>query len=190
MDTTTSSIVALTAALSAISAETKAKCDGDIQCSKCGKLTFRHDTVGESAAIINCMCRLYHVNDASTKRRIADAIRCIYSEQRSAYVHGALMRHEEYHRGIGMPSAVPDESMLIRKTFIYQLDFHSLDRIARTMLLLWLAEKSRMPLDKTLFAIDTDKVLLSKQLSFHVSMPARVLVGFPNPMAQLSGEKL
>jgi hypothetical protein len=177
-NSSTLSVVAFSAALSSLSEEFKKKCDGSLTCSFCGPIAFRHDIVGEVAAIVDLVgdvCEVKREDQLADVRRV---IQRVYRKQRSAFVHGAVFRHEEYGQGSGVPPHVPTNDAPVQELFEYEQDLESISRIARRTLLQWLARRGNFTLDFEQFGINTDRITAKSLLSMHISFAGAGVVGF------------
>lgn len=159
-DFSTLSIVAYAAALSSLAMPNKRVCHGSLCCSQCGELKIQHNLVGEVAAITTTIKDALGLDDGQEieTRKLIDRV---YRKQRSAYVHGAELRHEEYHQGGGLMAILPSADNPVQDLAYYQRDLMSIARIARRTLLNWLANRASRTLDKKLFQIDDSNIIVN-----------------------------
>lgn len=169
-DFATLSVIAYTAAVSALATQRRAKCDGRLTCSKCGVLQFKHDLTGEVTAIAQTVaevCKLPH----QRIQELRDMLQRVYSKQRSAYVHAAHLRHEEYGQGDQLPAAMPTNHASVQEHYQYELDSSSLSSLTRRTLLEWLSARSGAPLDAQLFFIDHNCITMKAAQTFRLTFP-------------------
>jgi hypothetical protein len=173
----TLAIVAFIAALSSLASELKLKCSGDIQCSVCGSLeNFGHDIVGDRAAVTALVSRLLRIESPDEKKNLKHLIRRVYSEQRSAYVHGAVLRYEEYNKKSNLPAAFPTASEPVRPLYYYKRDLHLIEKITRQTLLEWVAQQHSEPLNRDLLNLEEIKIEGGKTVEGVLTLPSRRLV--------------
>lgn len=159
-DTATLSVIGYSAALSALAGEYKERCQGILVCGECGPLNWKHDLLGETAAITRLVAMACGISDENKKREIKKIIQGVYRDQRSAFVHGAKFSHEEYSQGSGLPSALPTKDKAVQDLFVYEEELRSISLLTRRTLLGWLEEKSSKELPLELFDINPDKILI------------------------------
>ena len=173
----TLSVVAYIASLSAISKSAKKQCKGSITCSECGDLDFRHDLVGDQRAVIKTVSSLLNIDDGTDEYvDLKKVIGRVYREQRSAYVHAATLRHNEYYQKLAAPTALPTNAKHVSDAFLYGRDLDSLESLVRQTLLRWLAQKSKIELpDKDLGISD---IKIERKTGFQSSfrVPPRRIV--------------
>jgi hypothetical protein len=132
----TLAVVAYVAALSALATDKVARCAGEVSCSVCGVLPhFKHNTVGDRAAITQLIIETLRLTDATKRKEVGDVLARVYTKHRSAFVHGAELRHEEFHQGRGMPQHLPAADGPVQDIAIFTQDLHSLGLITRRTLL-------------------------------------------------------
>lgn len=172
--------VAFLAALSPLASSTK--CEGDMACSICGELSrkgersFRHNLVGERQALTRSIGRLFKLDSESDEYRNLDRlITRVYEKQRSAYVHGATLRHQEYNKGSALDGQ-PTEQLAYPGILLYQLDLHSLEATARRALLLLLAERAQGEIDDVLFNLSESFKPAEMPVSMSVSLSKSAMV--------------
>lgn len=153
----TLSIVAYISSLSCLTSTVK--CSGNITCSLHGKLSFKHNVVGETKAILNLINSLFNLT-TDQENEISSLIKRIYQKHRSAFVHGAELRFGEFHKDCGVPTATPNDNSIVKDEFFYKQDFMAFQLLTRLILLKWLHVKNGVELDYDLF--DLDKLLLKK----------------------------
>lgn len=181
----TLSVIALTAAISSLSASRRAKCPGKVSCSACGPLGFNHDLSGEVAAILQTILWACDISEQEHVTELRRILQRVYGKQRSAFVHGAQFRHEEYGQGAGLPPHMPSNDAPVQDLFEFQQDFRSLERITRRTLLEWLAKKTGKVLDRKRFAINPDRVTAKLMHSFQFTFPEAAIIGFVGPRPQI-----
>lgn len=175
-DFETLSVVGYTAALSALAAQRRAKCDGTLTCSKCGVLQFRHDLAGEVRAIVDTVAEVCNISDDGHLRELRTMIQRVYSKQRSAYVHAAHLRHEEYGQGDGFPGGMPTNDALVQEQYEYALDLSSISSITRRTLLEWIAARASSPLDNPLFFVDPNCITMKAAHSGRFTFPETAVI--------------
>lgn len=146
----TLSIIPYISALGSLANSYQKRCSGDICCSNCGSLNFKHNIVGDKAAISLLIIEILQIKE-DKQNDLKKMINRIYDKQRSAYVHNAKLRHTEYNKGFGTPSAFPTKTKLVKDLFVYQNDLSSLKHLTRQVLLKWLSKKSKINFDDDLF---------------------------------------
>lgn len=167
----TLSVIAYIASLSAISKTVKKQCKGSIACTECGDLDFRHDLVGDKRAVITTVAELLNIgSETSEYKELKRMIGRVYQEQRSAYVHGATLRHNEYFRQHSAPSALPTNAKYVSDVFFYGRDLGSIEEIVRQSLLRWLALKSGNELPEKELGID--EIRIERKAGFQTSFRA------------------
>jgi hypothetical protein len=150
-DFSTLSAVGYAAALSALAKNNKTKCEGSLTCSKCGKLTWKHDVKGEVPAMVEFLVGQLNIREATSQNKIKAVLTRIYREQRSSFVHGALHRHKEYGQGALLPAALPAKGAVFQESLTYSEDLLNLGLITRSALLHSLAKLAGRELDLELF---------------------------------------
>ena len=136
------------------------KCSGSITCSQCGPLDFRHDTVGESTSIANSLCDDFGLEEQDTRRvKLQKVIRRVYRTQRSAYVHEAVLRHDEFGREV--PLCVPTEKLVISPQIAAHNELVTLDFLTRRALLQHLAKLANQQFDSGVYGMEPDKFELT-----------------------------
>jgi hypothetical protein len=170
-DWSTLSVVGFTAALGALATGKKRKCEGSLTCSICGSLSFKHDIRSEVAAILELVSEICGITDKTRLDALRQMIQRVYREQRSAYVHAAQLRHQEYGQGSKIPVHLPTNDAPVQEFAQYAEDLLSISRTARWTLLAWLAEKTGTSLEHKKFGINTENVTASILNSAQISMP-------------------
>ena len=102
----------------------------------------------------------------------------VYRKQRSAYVHGAQLRHDEYGQGARLPSHLPTNDAPVQELFEYAQDLSSLRKITHWTLLAWLGSRSGALLDTQLFSINTGTVTSKLLHSVKITFPGAAVIGF------------
>jgi hypothetical protein len=171
----TQAIVAYVAALTSLAESRIEKCDGQLTGATCGSLPTKHNIVGEKAAVLSLVRELL-VPSSEDEERLKALLSRVYDKQRSAFVHGAELRHEEFHKGSGLPSAFPTASGPVRDLYFYRQDLSSTERVVRRALLQWLAQKTGQPLDTELFSFADFRIATEIVAESCITLPARVPV--------------
>lgn len=129
----TLSSVAFIASLAAYSS--RLQCHGEVTCSTCGNLrSFHHDLVSEKDSIIETIRTVLEIKSGSSEDRdLHNLIRQVHSEQRSAFVHDAALRHAELDKDSELGH--PGESKIISDELEFEENLESVQEIARRVLL-------------------------------------------------------
>lgn len=129
----TLSSTAFIASLAAYSS--KRQCDGEVTCSKCGNLKdFHHDLVSERYSLIEIIKNVLQIETDSDKARdLHNLIGDVYYEQRSAFLHDAVLRHAELDKDVQLGH--PEKNKIVSKELKFKEDLDSIQRIARRVLL-------------------------------------------------------
>lgn len=162
----TLAIVAHIAALSSLSKDRIKTCPGMVSCSEHGDLTMRHHIIGDKNAIFE-MIKELNVPSPKVEKDLKELLNRVYYKQRSAYVHGAELRHAEFYKGYGLPSCFPTENEIVKDEYYYKNDFMAIELIARRVLLQWLFDKNNNKIDIELFNLE--KALVAKSNSMEAS---------------------
>lgn len=88
----TLAVVAYIAALESL-VDPPSKCKGDISCTTCGPLEFKHDKAGHMQTILQAILPTV---DAERGPRVGAMLKHAYRELRSAYVHSAQTEWREF----------------------------------------------------------------------------------------------
>lgn len=123
--------VAFLAALGSLAHDLIERCPGAMSCSICGSLNS-HYRVGDAAAIAQLVCGTLGLT-GDTAALIKKTLKTAYSEQRSAFVHQAVFRHNEQAGASISPMIYPgkeNERLLEQSEVLY-----SVERITRAVLL-------------------------------------------------------
>ncbi|MBX3249955.1 MAG: hypothetical protein KF901_22445 [Myxococcales bacterium] len=142
----TLAVVSFVAALNLLAAGYKEKCPGSISCTVHGSLPWKHDNAGDVVAITQMSIDLLGLNDAAAKS-VKALIKDVYSVQRSAFVHGAVMRHGEHDQARvsrGLPGSTGKQ---FSKLAEYAHDLSSIAFHTRRILLAWLERKAARVFD-------------------------------------------
>lgn len=177
----TLSVVALLAALSPFGKAEK--CPGKIDCSICGTLKFgsgdpfQHYLISDQVALVNSLCEIFHLNQKSEMYdELNLLITRLYRKQRSAFVHGAMLRHGEYHRDYDLPATLPTQKKQYSDLFLYRRDLMSLEPLVRRALLILLSEKAGIPLDEDIFYLEKLRIYRDIAYEGSITLPARTKV--------------
>lgn len=171
----TLAVVAYVAALSSLSETKRKQCKGQIRCSNCGSISFKHNITGDKAAIILLINSLIGMTPQQ-KSELKKLIDRVYYKQRSSFVHGAELRHEEFYKNYQLPTCFPDINGNIGDKFIYTKDLRAIQLITRRTLIEWLFKKSKITLDKKLLDIDELRINVEIPLESSISLPAKTVV--------------
>lgn len=170
----TLAIVAYIAALGSLAKDAKKKCAGQITCSSCGTLEMKHDKVGDKIAIILLLKDLLKLTDERGNE--LDIVKRAYDKQRSAFVHAAELRHEEFHQKFGLPASFPATGGSFREVLTYKQDFLSIERITRRVLLEWLCREVGVTLDLELFRLADIPLKARVIFESSITLPAHTTV--------------
>lgn len=178
--------MAMVAFLAAVSSLTKPeKCHGDVLCSRCGPLLqpgggpFRHNKVGDREALVNSVCKMFQAEPGTASHgHIKDIITRAYRHQRSPFVHGAMLQHEEYKSLGNTIAAEPTEEAPFSETHLYGSDLRAVEHIARRALLVALADRSTSTLDTELFDLRREDFQPQVRVAACATLARGVPVGF------------
>jgi len=169
----TLAIVAFTAVLSSLAEGGAKKCPGKLSCSQCGSLDWKHNLQGEAIVIVNRIAELLKLNK-DTMDRLSELIKRVYTRQRSAFVHGALLRHGERNKNDSLQGLIPSETDLVSDVFQYRQDLLSMMLLARKALLAELASASAQPLHQEIHSDVFDgKITLVDQYSISIKLKSK-----------------
>jgi len=171
-DFSTLSIVAHVATLSSLAVPNKSVCHGTVSCSSCGELNMRHNKVGDAAAIVKTIKDELAL-EAKQVSYLKKLIERVYHKQRSAYVHGAELRHGEYHQGSKILSLLPTSTEPVQELAYYEQDLSAIVLLTRRTLLNWLANRTSNTLDKALFNIDDERINKTFSAAATIGLKAR-----------------
>jgi hypothetical protein len=171
----TISTVAHIASLAALSKTLQKKCSGELTCSLHGPLNWKHDETSETKAIIETILTTCTIRDEAQRTAIKKLIKRTHAEQRSAFVHGAQLRHAEFKQGAQIPPAIPANDAATNKLFTAQDDLISIAAITRRTLIEWLVMKSVRQLDRPKMNITTERVVYHQLHSTSVTVPVNVV---------------
>lgn len=175
-DWSTLSVVGFTAALGALAIGKRRKCEGSLTCSICGPLSFKHDIKSEVGAILELVSEICGITGKNKLDELRQMLQRVYREQRSAYVHAAQLRHQEYGQGSRIPVHLPTNDAPVQEFAQYAEDLLSISKTARWTLLAWLAEKTGSRLEHEKFGINAESVTASLLNSVQISMPGRTMI--------------
>ena len=178
----TQAIVAYIAALSSLAKNRKQKCSIKLICPEHGQLDLQHDLVGDKAAIASLVSEILELS-SEEKSNLHKLMKRAYSEQRSSFVHDAIMRNEEYSQGYNLPTSFPGNNHPIRSVFIYKQDLMSLARITRATLLKWLSKNADIMMND----------IMKLDEGFFVTFPVEASITLPSntvvaPVQGINGE--
>jgi hypothetical protein len=173
--------VALVAALKPFRSATK--CTGNLTCSVCGPMTFRHDKVGEPKAIAAELAQCFRLNiDDPRRNQLAETITHVYRTQRSSYVHEAILRHGEF--GTQATDHAPDKGGAIPNRVERQNQLHTVEYLARRALLQCIADLTGRAFDEATFGIDKEKFKTTVGSFARISVGSKYWVGI-RPMGRI-----
>jgi len=153
------------------------KCNGSIHCTKCGKLKIKHNIHGEREEIFNKICEILNLsNENDYYSKIDRLVKRIYNEHRSAFVHGAYFRHDEYHRNFSLPKAIPTSKKPFSDSLIFRNDLLSFDLIVRRVLLKHITESSGFEFKPETFYFDSEKLLLRSKFEISSVIPVNTII--------------
>jgi len=177
----TLSVVALLAALSPFGKADK--CPGKVNCSSCGELKFgndnpfRHNLISDRDALVNSLGEIFKIDQKSDMHKeLNDLITRLYQKQRSAFVHGAILRHGEYHQDYNLPASLPTPNQQYSDLLLYRRDLISLEPLVRNALLNLLSDETCIPLDENLFNLEKLKIYRNIIIESSISLPANTIV--------------
>jgi hypothetical protein len=152
-------------------------CAGEVECSNCGPLqNFRHDLIGERASLFAALVELFGLKAQDPHFKELDNLLIrVYRDQRSAYVHGAKLRHRELTRR-SIRNAQPDATDPFSEEFLRGLDLYSVAQMTRRAVLKFMAQQSRVEADDDLFLITPFKVMAAMPVNSQISLPGNVWV--------------
>lgn len=130
----TLAVVAFTAVLSALTPADQRRCVGDLLCSHCGSISLRHNLVSESKAIAKRVADLLAL-DPKQEALLGDIVSRVYAKQRSAFVHGALLRHAEAEGSDPLAMLLPGSDRPVSELYLYRADLMTVASITRRALL-------------------------------------------------------
>lgn len=171
----TLAIVAHIAALSSLAESKKQKCLGQLNCSEHWTLSWKHDLIGDKAAILTLINELLK-SKPEDQKKLDKLIDRTYHKQRSAYVHAAELRHEEFQQGYGLPSSFPGSESIVRDLFFFKQDLHSVEQLVRYTLLHWLTAKLSVELDKNLLGLKENIPFVELPMEAMISLPKGIVV--------------
>ncbi len=150
----TLAVVALLAAISPFARGQK--CAGCLTCSACGDLqNFQHNITSDQTAIALWLVAMLRIEPSSADaKRLTRLLKRLYREQRSSYVHGAVLRHDELHKGMGVPHIQPSARHGYSDVLQYQLDLQALSYLTRKALLFHLSGMAGVELDLKSFDLE------------------------------------
>lgn len=179
----TLAVVAYVAALNSLVSDEKQECSGKITCSKCGILDFKHYKVGDKRAIVALISKLLELKKyPEVEQKVEKLIECIYNKQRSAFVHGAVLRHKEYYDASSSPPpAFPTMNESVTDLYHFQNDLHSLERLTRWTLLSWLTNKLNVLLDQNLLYLESlQRIVRESPMQSTISLNSEVAIRIRN----------
>jgi hypothetical protein len=145
----TISVVAAIAALNMLASSFAEECPELLVCPRHGPLGFKHRTRGDAAAITHLTCDLLGLADGGNDaRKVKTLVRRVYSEQRSAYVHGAELRHGEYGAARAPEATIrPAADGQYTRLAQYADDAGSILDLTRRVLISWLMRATGVTID-------------------------------------------
>jgi hypothetical protein len=153
-----------------------AKCDGSIACSKCGSLSFRHDTKGEARSIADSLCEKFGFAAGDGKRaEVLGLVSHVYKAHRSGYVHDAILRHGEF--GTEPPAHVPDERAAISERLTRKNELMTIDLLTRRALLQHIASLAGKQFDSAAYGIEVERFKFTLGSAGHFVVGSKYWVG-------------
>lgn len=180
-DSSTLNVIAFSAALSALAAELRVQCSGSLACNICGPIPLKHDLVGEAAAIMRLIAETCGITSNQQLAEVRALIQRVYRKQRSAFVHGAQFRHEEYGQGLQLPTHLPTNDAPVQDLLEYEQDLQSIGRLARRTLLQWLEKRGGLVVGFERYGINPERIAAKSFMSMHISFASAGIVGFAVP---------
>jgi hypothetical protein len=152
------------------------QCAARIECEACGPLDFRHDLVGERQSLFNALADLLALKaEAPDFKELNTLLTRVYQEQRSAYVHGARLRHREL-TSRSFKNAQPTATAPFAEEYLRELDLRSVEQLTRRAILAFIARESHFELDDELFLLRPFRVMVKMPVRSRISLPANVWV--------------
>jgi hypothetical protein len=153
------------------------QCPGDVECRVCGRLpNFRHDLTGERQALFTALADIFRLTVGQADwQDLNDLLIRVYREQRSAYVHGAKLRHRELSRR-GFRNAQPTATAPFSEEYVRELDLRSMEHLTRRAIVKFMARESKTELDDQVFCFSPFKVMAMMPVNSLISLPANVWV--------------
>lgn len=169
--------VAFVAALSIFAK--RQRCNGQLACSLHGNLeSLKHELEGERQSIFNALLELHGIDrENGFYSELEGLLQRMYSKQRSAFVHGAILRHNEASEQEFL-TVEPAKELPFAEELLYSNDLISIDSLCRRSILTFLAKSAHEELNVSLFRFDCFKVYRQRLSSAHVSLPKKTWVGF------------
>lgn len=168
----TLSIVAYVAALGNMAQARKVWCSGKVACSECGQL-HRHLKIGDTQAIVDLVGDVLSLEGAKLGE-LSGILKAAYRGQRSAFVHGAQLRHGESYQGYGLPMSMPTEARHVQESYGLRSELLTLERVTRLVLLEVLSNTAGVALDRDVLRVDDLNPVSRPAFEGSVSLPARV----------------
>jgi hypothetical protein len=149
-------------------------CDGTVTCSRCGQLSMRHNLVGERAAITNGIAKLLAaVPNSELYAEVEGVLKRVYTTQRSSYVHGAQLRHNEITKQEAI-SSQPTAAKPYSSVHVFGIDLAAVAFLGRKVLLLGLSDASGITIDHAMFGIESKRVLV-EGVGLQMRLPPRTI---------------
>jgi hypothetical protein len=108
---------------------------------------------------------------------LSDLLKRVYGKQRSTYVHGAVLRHNEDSKQ-SILNAQPNGTRPYAPELLYQVDLVSISTLARRAILTFMLDEGGGNLDEELFFLRPFKILTDVTLDAQITLPKHTLVGF------------
>jgi hypothetical protein len=132
--------------------------------------------IGERQALFVAMADIFGLTAGQKHfQELNDLLTRVYREQRSAYVHGAKLRHREL-TSRSFRNAQPTATAPFSEEYTRELDLRSMERLTRRAIVKFMARESKIELDDQLFCFNPFKVRAIMPANSLVSLPANVLV--------------
>ena len=171
----TISSIGYMASLASLSKPLRRRCPGNLTCSVHGPLNWQHDDTSETAAIIKTIIMTCVIDRECHRKEIDRLVRRVHREQRSAFVHGAELRHAEFNQGSRAPPVMPSNEAATGKLFTYQDDLVSIAGLTRRTLIEWLIAKSGDQIDRVKLHINAERVTYRSLLGASITMLPKVV---------------
>ena len=157
---------------------TLAKCAGTLKCSECGPLSFKHNVSGERLSLLTNIAALFGLRESDVKyKELKELLVRVYNHQRSAYVHGAVLRHGEATQN-SQPVFQPTPRHPFSELLQHKLDLMTLQQLTRHCLLKYLHKLAGLDFSPERFMLeDSPKTSSAIPMSTHLTLPARIPVG-------------
>ena len=89
---------------------------------------------------------------------VAALVERVYRKQRSSFVHGAQLRHQEYSKS-KLPTCVPGEKGAVGDLYWFVVDLSSMEALVRKVLLAWLSREAGVSPPYELFGLNVNRII-------------------------------